>query len=127
MWHIPLCLRLDGAFRRIPSDAFARARLRDAVRFIGGLLADAGENRAHDTAHLVLCIGHFLFRFDVSKEHCGHPAAQPVMQLIELLRQSLSRGYVAPTYDYLYIVAFCVVSLCLGGLLERYARKRAEQ
>ena len=36
---------------RIPSDAFARARLRDAVRFIGGLLADAGENRAHDTAH----------------------------------------------------------------------------
>ena len=38
----------------------------DAVRFIGGLLADAGENRAHDTAHLVLCIGHFLFRFDVS-------------------------------------------------------------
>ena len=51
----------------------------------------------------------------------------PVMQLIELLRQSLSRGYVAPTYDYLYIVAFCVVSLCLGGLLERYARKRAEQ
>ena len=73
----PLCLRLDGAFRRIPSDAFARARLRDAVRFIGGLLADVGENRAHDTAHLVLCIGHFLFRFDVSKEHCGHPAAQP--------------------------------------------------
>ena len=66
-----------GLFRRIPSDAFARARLRDAVRFIGGLLADAGENRAHDTAHLVLCIGHFLFRFDVSKEHCGHPAAQP--------------------------------------------------
>ena len=59
------------------SDAFARARLRDAVRFIGGLLADAGENRAHDTAHLVLCIGYFLFRFDVSKEHCGHPAAQP--------------------------------------------------
>ena len=51
----------------------------------------------------------------------------PVMQLIELLRQSLSRGYVAPTYDYLYIVAFCVVLLCLGGLLERYARKRAEQ
>ena len=51
----------------------------------------------------------------------------PVMQLIELLRQSLSRGYVAPTYDSLYIVAFCVVSLCLGGLLERYARKRAEQ
>lgn len=51
----------------------------------------------------------------------------PVMQLIELLRQSLSRGYVAPTYDYLYIVAFCVISLCLGGLLERYARKRAEQ
>lgn len=77
LWLIPLCLRLDGAFRRIPSDAFARARLRDAVRFIGGLLADAGENRAHDTAHLVLCIGHFFFRFDVSKEHCGHPAAQP--------------------------------------------------
>lgn len=50
----------------------------------------------------------------------------PVMQLIEMLRQSLSRGYVAPTYDYFYIVTFCVISLCLGGLLERYARKRIE-
>lgn len=51
----------------------------------------------------------------------------PVMQLIELLRQSLSRGYTAPTYSYGYILSFCLVMLCLGGLLERYARKRAEQ
>lgn len=51
----------------------------------------------------------------------------PVMQLIELLRQSLSRGYTAPTYSYFYILSFCAVVVCLGGLLERYARKRAEQ
>lgn len=51
----------------------------------------------------------------------------PVMQLIELLRQSLSRGYVTPIYSYIYIFSFCVVVLCLGGLLERYARKRSEQ
>ena len=127
LWHIPLCLRLDGAFRRIPSDAFARARLRDAVRFIGGLLADAGENRAHDTAHLFFASGIFFSVSMFPKNIADILLLNPVMQLIELLRQSLSRGYVAPTYDYLYIVAFCVVSLCLGGLLERYARKRAEQ
>lgn len=51
----------------------------------------------------------------------------PVMHLIELLRQSLSRGYADPTYSYFYMLSFCVVVLCLGGLLERYARKRAEQ
>lgn len=51
----------------------------------------------------------------------------PVIQLIELLRQSLSRGYAAPTYSYFYLISFCVVVLCLGGLLERYARKKVEQ
>lgn len=51
----------------------------------------------------------------------------PVMQLIELLRQSLSRGYVAPTYSYQYLLIFCAVVLCLGGLLERYARRRLSQ
>ena len=123
LWHIPLCLRLDRAFRRIPSDAFARARLRMLCASLAVFWPTLEKIVPMILRILFFASGIFFSVSMFPKNIADILLLNPVMQLIELLHQSLSRGYVAPTYDYLYIVAFCVVSLCLGGLLERYARK----
>ena len=48
----------------------------------------------------------------------------PVAQLIEWQRYGFSASSAAPSYSAVYIVAWCLISLCLGLLLERYARGR---
>lgn len=51
----------------------------------------------------------------------------PIMQLIELSRMALSNGYVSMYADFWYVVQITIVVLCLGLLLERYARRRVTQ
>ncbi len=49
----------------------------------------------------------------------------PVAQLIEWQRYGFSASSAAPLYSAGYVAAWCLTSLCLGLLLERYARGRA--
>lgn len=51
----------------------------------------------------------------------------PIMQLIEFVRQALSRGYISEHADFIYVLAVTMSSLFLGLLLERYVRKRVTQ
>lgn len=51
----------------------------------------------------------------------------PVLQLVEWLRQSLSAGYIAPDLDIAYLLSLTTVVLSLGLLIERYARTRKIQ
>ena len=48
----------------------------------------------------------------------------PMMQLIEWQRYGFSASASAPMYSIAYIFAWCMGSLCLGLLLERYVRGR---
>lgn len=48
----------------------------------------------------------------------------PVMQIIEWQRRGFSATSEAPLYSVEYMAAWCAVTLCLGLLLERYARGR---
>lgn len=48
----------------------------------------------------------------------------PLMQGIELMRMALHMGYVTDGLDPEYLCAFTVISLTLGGLFERYVRRR---
>lgn len=50
----------------------------------------------------------------------------PIMQLIELTRSSMSRGYVSPYVDIPYLIFVTLAVLTLGLLLERYTRKRQQ-
>lgn len=50
----------------------------------------------------------------------------PLMHLIEWMRQSLSGTFLFPVYDVQYVVSCTLVALCLGMLLERYVRGRME-
>ncbi len=47
----------------------------------------------------------------------------PLLHLIEIGRESMSRGYEAMNYSYLYVTSVALISLCLGLLLERYVRR----
>jgi len=47
----------------------------------------------------------------------------PLLQLIEIGRESMSRGYDAMNYSYLYVSSVAAACLCLGLLLERYVRR----
>ena len=49
----------------------------------------------------------------------------PVAQIIEWQRYGFSASCAPPMYSIGYILAWCVVSISLGLLLERYARGRA--
>lgn len=48
----------------------------------------------------------------------------PAAQLIEWQRYGFSASSASPLYSVGYMVAWCLISLCLGLLLERYARGR---
>lgn len=48
----------------------------------------------------------------------------PVAQIIEWQRYGFSASSAAPAYSIRYIVTWCMVSLCMGLLFERYARGR---
>lgn len=48
----------------------------------------------------------------------------PVAQIIEWQRYGFSASSAAPLYSTGYVVAWCLIALCLGLLLERYARGR---
>ncbi|WP_077071656.1 ABC transporter permease [Mailhella massiliensis] len=48
----------------------------------------------------------------------------PMLQLIEICRMSISQGYRAMSYSIFYLVSCTVVSLCFGLLLERYVRRK---
>lgn len=48
----------------------------------------------------------------------------PVAQLIEWQRYGFSASSASPLYSVGYMVAWCLISLCLGLLLERYVRGR---
>ncbi len=48
----------------------------------------------------------------------------PVAQLIEWQRYGFSASSTSPLYSVGYVTAWCLVSLCLGLLLERYVRGR---
>ncbi len=47
----------------------------------------------------------------------------PVLQIIEIGRESMSRGYVAMNYSYTYVTIVVAASVCLGLLMERYVRR----
>ena len=47
----------------------------------------------------------------------------PLLQLIEIGRESMSRGDDAMNYSYLYVSSVAAACLCLGLLLERYVRR----
>lgn len=49
----------------------------------------------------------------------------PAAQLIEWQRYGFSASSASPLYSVGYMVAWCLISLCLGLLLERYVRGRA--
>lgn len=49
----------------------------------------------------------------------------PVAQLIEWQRYGFSASSASPLYSTGYVAAWCLISLCLGLLLERYVRGRA--
>lgn len=48
----------------------------------------------------------------------------PIMQAIEMMRVSLHDGYVIDGLSFTYLAGFTLVSLVLGGFLERYVRSR---
>ena len=48
----------------------------------------------------------------------------PMLQLIEMCRMSISSGYRAMPYSILYLSACTMVCLCLGLLLERHVRRK---
>ena len=48
----------------------------------------------------------------------------PVAQLIEWQRYGFSASSASPLFSVGYVTAWCLISLCLGFLLERYARGR---
>lgn len=48
----------------------------------------------------------------------------PAAQLIEWQRYGFSASSASPLYNVGYMVAWCLISLCLGLLLERYVRGR---
>ena len=48
----------------------------------------------------------------------------PMIQIIEMCRMSISQGYRAMPYSIFYLVSCTVVSLCLGLLLERHVRRK---
>ena len=48
----------------------------------------------------------------------------PMMQIIEWQRHGFSVSSAAPAYSVPYIAVWCLVSLCLGLLLERHVRGR---
>lgn len=48
----------------------------------------------------------------------------PVAQIIEWQRYGFSASSAAPRYSVTYVAAWCLGSLCLGLLLERYVRGR---
>ena len=51
----------------------------------------------------------------------------PIMQLIELSRMTLSNGYISLYADFWYVVQVTTILLSIGLLLERYARRRVTQ
>lgn len=51
----------------------------------------------------------------------------PIMQLIELSRMTLSNGYICLYADFWYVVQVTAVSFFLGLLLERYVRRKVTQ
>ena len=51
----------------------------------------------------------------------------PVAQIIEWQRYGFSSSSAAPLHSVGYVLVWCLVSLCLGLLLERYARGREIQ
>ena len=54
----------------------------------------------------------------------GYLMLNPVAQLIEWQRYGFSTSSAAPLFSVTYIAVWCVVSLCIGLLLERYVRGR---
>lgn len=51
----------------------------------------------------------------------------PIMQLIELTRTSLSSSYISPYADIWYVTQVTLTLLFLGMLLERYVRRKVTQ
>lgn len=51
----------------------------------------------------------------------------PIMQLIELTRESMARGYKSLYVDFGYVVLVTASALFLGMLLERYVRRKVTQ
>lgn len=51
----------------------------------------------------------------------------PFYQFIEMLRSSLTIGYISPNFDIPYLTALCLCVLTIGLLLERYIRKRIQK
>lgn len=50
----------------------------------------------------------------------------PVMQAVEMMRESLHMGYFTEGSSPIYLMSFVLISLTLGGLLERYVRRRRQ-
>ena len=48
----------------------------------------------------------------------------PMIQIIEMCRMSISQGYRAMPCSIFYLTSCTIVSLCLGMLLERYVRRK---
>ena len=51
----------------------------------------------------------------------------PILQLIEMARSSMSSGYMATYTDPLYILYLTMALLSIGLLLERYVRRRLQE
>lgn len=48
----------------------------------------------------------------------------PMLQIIEMCRMSISQGYRAMSYSIFYLCACTIICLCLGLLLERHVRRK---
>lgn len=61
-----------------------------------------------------------VFRYEIAQWLLYNP----VMQLIEILRNGLHVSYITTGTNFYYVVAVTLVFLVVGGFLERYTRKR---
>ncbi len=61
-----------------------------------------------------------VFRYEIAQWLLYNP----VMQLIEILRNGLHVSYITTGTSFYYVVAVTLVFLVVGGFLERYTRKR---
>lgn len=50
----------------------------------------------------------------------------PVMQIIELARTAMAKGYMSPYYDIYYLLGVNLALFSLGLLLERFVRRRLQ-
>lgn len=76
------------------------------------------------TRFLFFASGVFFQVSELPARFSGPLLLNPVAQLIEWQRYGFSASSASPLYSVGYVAAWCLISLCLGLLLERYARGR---